>query len=458
MSVRYYKKYSIVFGSSLFTLNNNIFSKCCKSNRGKIKNSEIIKESEIIEIKDEDNVIEKNIDDNVDKNKDKKDVKNEDKKDDNKEKKDEKLTEKKVNEKKNDNEIDKDITLYNINKFYIVFKDNNLKDDEIKILVDHYKYNNKLLNVEQYESLLRLFNEEFDNEKLLKLIKLKLNYSDINDNNEKFNDTVTYENERIIYKINDNEYVCTNNKKTENINNTKYVDSLHQVLLDIPRIGNLVSYYIFENNENLDSFNNYILKKREESKLKKALAKVLVNSVLNYNLEYFQGMNYFAEFFLLLTAKKDKYSVIYNEKEALKLFNLFLNMKFDKIIIESYINRKEFQVKDFFNKELIAKLLPNIKNLLNIINNNLEINLKGDSEFGINKDEKYNKIFSYLVGILHNFNIPKVRTYNDLKKMFLLLFLTHNYNVIFDIFAISTLKFTTLKNVNDEFLIDLSLD
>ena len=98
-----------------------------------------------------------------------------------------------------------------------------------------------------------------------------------------------------------------------------------------------------------------------------------------------------------------------------------------------------------------------MKNLLKIINDNLEINLRLDNGTGMNIDEKYNKIFSSLIGILHNFNIPKVKTYNDLKKMFLLLFLTHNYNVIFDIFAISTLKFTTSNN-NDEFLIDLSLD
>ena len=132
MSVRYYKKYSIVFGSSLFTLNNNTFSKCCKSNGEKIKNSEIIRESEIIEIKDKDNVIEKNIDDNVDKNKDKKDVKEDVNK------------EKKINEKNNDNEINKDITLYDINKFYIVFKNNNLKDDEIKILKDNNLKNDEI--------------------------------------------------------------------------------------------------------------------------------------------------------------------------------------------------------------------------------------------------------------------------------------------------------------------------
>ena len=45
------------------------------------------------------------------------------------------------------------MTLYDINKFYIVFKNNNLKDDEIKILVDHYKYKNELLNVEQYKRI-----------------------------------------------------------------------------------------------------------------------------------------------------------------------------------------------------------------------------------------------------------------------------------------------------------------
>ena len=497
MSVRYYKKYSIIFGNSLFMLNNTSFSKCCKSNREKKENINSIREIDNIEIKedsaiDEKNIDEKNVDifdkkdnkidlennintenkieDNINKNFDKITVdkleknqnENKNDKDENKNQNQNKnqnivKNEKKIVEKNNNSEKVDNISLYNINKFYLVFKDNNLKDDELKILVDHYKYKNKLLDVDQYESLLRLINEDFDNEKLLKLIKLKLNYDQIKDDYEKFNDTITYENERIIYKINDIEYVCTGNKRTENINNIKYVESLHQILLDIPRIGNLLSYFIFENNENLSNFNNYILKKREENKLKKALTKLLVNSVLYYDLEYFQGMTYFAEFFLLLTAKKDNHNVTYNEKEALKLFNLFLNMKFDKIIIESYINKKEFQIKDFFNKELISKLLPNMKNLLKIINDNLEINLRLDNGTGMNIDEKYNKIFSSLIGILHNFNIPKVKTYNDLKKMFLLLFLTHNYNVIFDIFAISTLKFTTSNN-NDEFLIDLSLD
>jgi len=488
MSVRYYKKYSIIFGNSLFVLNNNIYSKCCKSNRNKNKNIEVITASETVEIKDKDNFIKKKID-KSDENIDKKEFDNDEKqinniyindnteKDNNdlfyKKKIDKNINDENINDeytyendKKNaiDNiykdknlEIDKNVSLYDINKFYIVFNDNNLKDDEIKILVDHYKYKNELLRVEQYENLLTLINEEFDNEKLLKLIKLKLNYTN-NNNNEKFDEKITYENGKIIYKINGIEYTFTGNEKKENIINIKHIDSFNKILLDIKALDNLVSNYVFENNENLNSFNNYILKIREESKMKKALAKVLVNAVLNYNLEYFQGMNYFAEFFLLLTAKKDNYSVTYNEKEALKLFNLFLNMKFDKIIIKSYLDKKEFQIKDFFNKDLISKLLPNIKNLLDIINNNLGINLNVKSLSELKNNEKNTKIFSSLICILQNFNINKIKTYNDLKKMFLLLFLTHNYNVIFDIFAISTLKFMTSKNVNDEFLIDLSLD
>lgn len=475
MSIRYYSSCSILFGNSLFLANNDTFSKCCQSVKKAKNDISILKDNETVQIND--TFENESSDNSLILNKNNHDIKNNEdiqknnksiKKIDNLEKEQilfdqcnsniKTNTDKKNNEDNNrDNENYENMTLYDVNKFYIVFKDNNLKDNEIDILEKHYKNENRLLGVDKYESLLKLMNEEFSDKELLKLIKSKLNYN--NYEYKKFNDTVLYENERISFKNDLNEYAYVDKDKKENITNSKHGDSIQQILLDIYRIGNLVNFYIFNNNENSNNFNNYIIRKREEDKFRKALAKVLVNAVLNYDLKYYQGMDSFAQFFILLTAEKeDKYVVKYNEEEALKLFILFLNMKFDKIIIDSSSNIKEFKIIDFYDRNTIKNVLQKMIVLLNMINNNLQIDTTVNKEYMSREGNEYNKILSSLVGILHNFNITKVKTYNDLRKMFLLLFLTHNYNVIFDIFSISTLKYlTSNKTINDEFLIDMSL-
>ena len=129
-------------------------------------------------------------------------------------------------------------------------------------------------------------------------------------------------------------------------------------------------------------------------------------------------------------------------------------MSFDKIIIQNYIKKEKFKIIDFFDKSIITNdFNEKFINIFSIINNNLKM-YQNDNTF----DDKYYMAYGALVGILHNLNITKIKTYNDLKKMFLLLFLTHNYNIIFDIFSISALKFFTNKNNYRDFFIDLSLD
>ena len=478
MSIRYYSSCSILFGNSLFLVNNDIFSKCCKSGKKAKNDISILKNNEKVQINDtlknesSDNIL--NLNENIQKNDKsiKKTYKLENEQNsfdyhnsnietntDEKNNEDDNITDEKNNEDDNiTNENYENMTLYDVNKFYIVFKDNNLKDNEIDILVKHYKNENKLLGVDKYESLLKLINEEFSDKELLKLIKSKLNYN--NYEYKEFNDTVLYENESISFQNDLNEYIYVDKDKKENITNSEHGNSIQQILLDIYRIGNLVNFYIFNNNENSNNFNNYLIRKREENKFRKALAKVLVNAVLYYDLKYYQGMDSFAQFFVLLTAEKeDNYVVKYNEEEALKLFILFLNMKFDKIIINSSSDIKEFKIIDFYDKNTIENVLQKMIILLNMINNNLQVDTSINKEYISREGNEYNKILSSLVGILHNFNITKVKTYNDLRKMFLLLFLTHNYNVIFDIFSISTLKYlTSKKTINDEFLIDMSLE
>jgi len=475
MSIRYYSSCSILFGNSLFLVNNDMFSKCCKSTKKAKNDINILKDNETVQINDtlknesSDDILNLNENNNHIKNnensqKNNKSIKKIDKLEKGQISFDHYNSNIKTNtDKKNDeddnrtNENYENMTLYDVNKFYIVFKDNNLKDNEIDILAKHYKNENRLLGVDKYESLLKLMNEEFSDKELLKLIKSKLNYN--NYECKKFNYTISYEDKRISFKNDLNEYFYVDKDKKGNITNSEYADSIQQILLDIYRIGNLVNFYIFNNNENPNYYINYLKRKCEEDKFRKALAKVLVNAVLNYDLKYYQGMDSFAQFFILLTAEKeDKYVVKYNEEEALKLFILFLNMKFDKIIIDSYFNMKEFKIIDFYDKNTIKNVLPKMIVLLNMINNNLQIDSSVNKKYISREGDEYNKILSSLVGILHNFNITKVKTYNDLRKMFLLLFLTHNYNVIFDIFSISTLKYlTSNKTVNDELLIDMSL-
>ena len=375
--------------------------------------------------------------------------------------------------KNNDNKKEqfdhKKATLNDISQYYLVLTNNKLQKDKVDILVNHYKNENSLLELSQFKNLLEIINGDIDNEKLLCLIKEKLEYDKYKQNyNSFFEDIDYFEKDDIYgfnYKINNVKYYNTSYCK--NKNNYDKIDAqlLDQILVDLNRIGNILSLYLFNDiNEKKDS-NKFLILKREEMKFKNAMAKVLFNIVYDNKIKYYQGMNDFVSFFLLLSAKKDSnFNITYNEKEAYILFNLFLDMKFDKIILKDVIKTKEFQIKDFFDMSIMKNLFKNLKDLHSIINKNLscrvEINKEGLECVYLENillGDKNDKSLSILPSLIYNFNITKTKTFNDIKKIFLLLFITHNYNVLFDIYSISTLKFYYSDSICNEEYIDLSI-
>ena len=450
----------------IFNLKYNIFSEinsnCCNCNKKKILNNEVNLDNITIKEIEKDKIIKKKqinknkkiiktnkkINNNkknnsnkvikIDKNKNKFN-KNENKNNDHLKNNDFRSDNFIINEKKIDkNKIEiKNINKINnvqefknyINKFFIN-PNLNIKDSDLEKFLKHYKSNEELLNPELFYIISEIFKQEVDNDKLLQLIEHKLDY-----NNQiilNYNKTVEYKDNTIFFIDNNNVKKYFKNDKEQNIENKDIAEDIEIILKDINRTVD----FTYDN------------KKLENSSIKddfiNSLAKVLINLSLNnkYNDRFYvQGMNILARFFLFLTKDiNNNNDIIFNSKKAYKLNYSFFNYIFNETFLKQLVNKSNFTIFDCYNSS------NNVTKFSDIFKNKISKNLKLSKE-DINEIEQ--NIICFTTMFPFDITIG-INNYNNLKSLFLLLFIFDRYNIIFDIFSLYLLKTLNKKNNEDE--------